>query len=325
MRLNPKVHIEDRVFQKIMFWCNKADKYEVSGLGNVVFDEKNNTFIVNEVYLLEQENTGSTTDLNESAIGRLMHEHYKSGIVGDLNFWWHSHADMNVFWSGTDMATIEELGKNGWFLSTVFNKKEEMRSAYHSTEGVGVFVDNLDTTIIQSFSDKQMEHALASIGLQVRPGKMSELRWMVEPFLADRDEIAWAEEYDAKVKIKTFTSSIAGNRLWPISTGPSKSDVVRDYPRLHPMNELDDDGFDYYGYNMAMSEEPDDKSGVPDFEPPKRFQLSEEELEELFEEIEEFIMATPGCNREDVINNFESDYPAIAEIIHPNFRGLAND
>ena len=34
-----------------------------------------------------------------------------------------------MFWSGQDKATIEELGKQGWIIATVFNVKHEYRSA----------------------------------------------------------------------------------------------------------------------------------------------------------------------------------------------------
>jgi hypothetical protein len=37
---------------------------------------------------------------------------------------------MGVFWSGTDMDTIRQLGKHGWFYHTVFNQKGEHLSAF---------------------------------------------------------------------------------------------------------------------------------------------------------------------------------------------------
>lgn len=332
-RLNPKVHIDERVFQKIMYWCNKANKFEVSGLGNVIYDAATNAFIVNEVYLLEQENTGTTTDINDAAIGKLMHEHFKSKIKGDLNFWWHSHADMNVFWSGTDMATIEQLGGNGWFLSTVFNKKEEMRSAYHASSPMTIFIDDLDTQVLQSFSDKDLEKALCKMGLQVRPGKLDEIRWLVEPFLSDKEQAAWDEEYTKKVKEKVFTyvpptGVYSANRLMTqsglISANPRNS--FNGHHPLDPFYGDDDDSEmctfpDEYGFNLAMSKE---QSSVPDFKSERlKFGLSREDMEQLYEEVEEFIIASPGSSREDVILAFEADYPFIAEIIHPNFKGLA--
>ena len=68
---------------------------------------------------------------------------------GDLTFWWHSHNSMAAFWSGTDHATIEDLGKNGYVVATVFNHKREYKTAYYQG-GNGfhpeIFIDNVDTS-----------------------------------------------------------------------------------------------------------------------------------------------------------------------------------
>lgn len=304
--MNPIVHLDEHVFQKIMYWCRKAGNFEVSGLGSVVYDPKTNVFHVNEVYLLEQENTGTTTDLDAEAIGKLEFEHHKSKTPGELRFWWHSHADMQVFWSGTDMATIKQLGQGGWFLNTVFNKKEEMRSAFYMTDPMSVFADDLTTVVIQSFGDKDIEKALAKIGIQLRPNKMPEFRWLVEPFLSDKEQIEWDEEYDKKVKEKKYT---------PGPTYFGGSTHVSQFSH-HPLSADDIDDDDYVG--RMLNEAP-----FPDYAGKGKFGLSEEELEELMDEVEQFIVAYPGTTREEIIETFESEYPNIAQIIHPNFKGLA--
>ena len=311
-RMNPIVHLDERVFQKIMHWCRKAGNFEVSGLGNVIYDQKTNVFLVNEVYLLDQENTGTTSDIDEKALGKLMYEHHKSEIEGELKFWWHSHADMGVFWSTTDMATIKQLGGEGSFLSTVFNKKEEMRSAFYMTDPISVFVDELDTVVIQSFGDKDIEKHLAKMGLQIRPGKLGEFRWLVEPFLSDKEQIAWDDEYDKKVKEKKWAPLVTPSRFGPFggrnfSHTPLTEEDRNDDPSAYvPKSDLESDFPDYVP-----------KSG--------RFGLSEEDMEELMDEIEEFITSYPGSTREEVIEMFESEYPFISEIVHPNFKGLASE
>lgn len=315
MAMNPTVHLDERVFQKIMHWCRKAGSFEVSGLGNVIYDPKTNVFLVNEVYLLEQENTGTTSDIDEKALGKLMYEHHKSKVEGELKFWWHSHADMGVFWSATDMATIRQLGGEGSFLSTVFNKKEEMRSAFYMTDPISVFVDELPTVVIQSFGDKEIEKHLAKMGLQIRPGKLGEFRWLVEPFLSDKEQIAWDEEYVAKVKEKKYTSTSIPSRFGPFGTGRNFS-----HTPLSDEDRHDDDGLGAYVPKSDL------ESDFPDYVPRNnRFGLSEEDMEVLMDEVEEFIVAYPGTTREEVIEMFESEYPFISEIIHPNYKGLASE
>ena len=117
----PKIHAE------IMFHVHKSD-IEVSGLGRVQRTSDGN-LIVSSLYLLPQENSAVTTDICPEALAKLQYE--TRNDAGDLNFWWHSHVDMGVNWSGTDTDTFEEFGKHGMLVGTVFNKKGQHRSAIY--------------------------------------------------------------------------------------------------------------------------------------------------------------------------------------------------
>ena len=143
--MKPKVILEDEVFKKIMYWVNKSN-YEVSGLGTVVYDKEKNLFVVKSAILLPQENTSSHTEIKPEAICKAMFQ--LKDAEGDLRFWWHSHVNMGVFWSGTDTDTIKEIGSSGWLLASVFNKKREVKSAYYSVQHLfPIMVDDLTTEI----------------------------------------------------------------------------------------------------------------------------------------------------------------------------------
>jgi proteasome lid subunit RPN8/RPN11 len=148
-----RVIIPREIHDEIMYYVDKSP-IEISGLGRVKKHDNGDMEVV-KVYLLEQENTGASTDIDAEAVAKLMFETRKD--QGDLNFWWHSHVDMGVFWSGTDMATIQEFGKNGYLLSTVFNKKRQMRSSYFQggTDFLPqLFMDELETVISNSLPKK---------------------------------------------------------------------------------------------------------------------------------------------------------------------------
>ena len=149
------VEIDGEVYQKIMHWIQKASG-EVSGLGKVQMI--NGIMKVTSAILIDQKNTGASTETTAAAIGKAMFE--LKDEPGHLNFWWHSHVDFDVFWSGTDMDTIQELGKHGWFLSTVLNKKEELKTAYYQ-KGTGfipkVFVDDIPTSIAYEIDAEKIE------------------------------------------------------------------------------------------------------------------------------------------------------------------------
>lgn len=152
------VVIPDEIYQQCMWWVNKSD-YEVSWFGNVVFDEKKKEFTVKKVTLLEQENTGSETEIKAESLCQAMFE--LKDEEGELKWWGHSHVNMNVFWSGQDMHTIRELGRQGWILATVFNQKEETRSAYLQSVNIlgnehDFFVDNIRTVVPRYLSDEEV-------------------------------------------------------------------------------------------------------------------------------------------------------------------------
>ncbi len=168
---NMNVIIEDDVYQKIMHWIGKATG-EVSGLGKVVMDS-GGTMRVRSAILLEQENTGSSTDLDAKAVAKAMFT--LRDEPGTLNFWWHSHVNFGVFWSGTDKDTIREIGGGGWVLATVFNKKAESLSAFYARPNDGVpevFINNLPTKIVKYLNTEQVK--------------------------------VWDAEFDAKCKVKAY-------------------------------------------------------------------------------------------------------------------------
>lgn len=141
-----KVEIDEMVFKKIMHWVNKSN-FEVSGLGKVQYDKEENVLRVIDAILLPQKNTATSTDIEPEAVGKAMFQ--MRNTPGELRFWWHSHVDMAVFWSGTDLATIKKLGSGGWFLSTVFNKRQEMKSAFCQNAPVRLLVEDVPTEVVE--------------------------------------------------------------------------------------------------------------------------------------------------------------------------------
>lgn len=142
MKINVLIRPECQA--EIDYYVQESD-IEVSGLGRVVKHD-DGTLEVVKVYLLEQSNSAATTDIDPSAVADLLYQTRED--EGDLNFWWHSHVNMGVFWSATDMATIKQFGDNGYLLATVFNKKREKKSAfYHGKTDFlpAIFQDDLVT------------------------------------------------------------------------------------------------------------------------------------------------------------------------------------
>ena len=133
-----KIYIESDAWAKLQHWVHLA-KGEVSGLGTVVPlpDGDPGQYLVDEVYLFEQTSSSSDTDLDQNAVATLMiqMEKEETGSSARLRFWWHSHGNMEAFWSQQDWNTLEILSKsagNGPVFAAVFNKKARYEALVYS-------------------------------------------------------------------------------------------------------------------------------------------------------------------------------------------------
>lgn len=122
-----KILFTRKAHDKINYWVQKSE-VEISGFGLVKYDKPSLTFIVTDAFLLEQTCGAAHTDIEAQSLSKLMFK-TKDAENQRLKLWWHSHVNMSAFWSGTDIATIKELGGQGWITATVFNKKGENKSA----------------------------------------------------------------------------------------------------------------------------------------------------------------------------------------------------
>lgn len=165
----PRIIIPREVYDKVMRWCQSASPNEVSGFG-IVERLENGSFRVKDAILLDQENTSGDTELNPAAIADAEFDYLNQG---GLRWWWHSHVNMDVFWSGTDMNAMRQLGGQGWILATVFNLKYEYRSAMYvkcKTDfgDMNSFVDQLPTEIITYYPQEKFDQWDAEFKAKVK-------------------------------------------------------------------------------------------------------------------------------------------------------------
>lgn len=177
-----KITIPSKIYDQIQFFVDKST-IECSGLGKVLTTPDGYT--VTEITLLEQENTSTHTEINAAAVCKAMYTLRNS--PGGVYFWWHSHVNMDVFWSGTDKATIEEIGANGLCVAAVFNKKREKRGA--------VWLKGHELSPNLYFGDIPVTIDYGSV-----PAEMKE---------------AWAKEFDEKCKAKAYTPSTYEDKYGP--------------------------------------------------------------------------------------------------------------
>jgi proteasome lid subunit RPN8/RPN11 len=165
--MQPKIILPVNLKNKIQFIVDNCSM-EVSGLGTVVFDKKENAYRITDVILLEQEVGSAHTDLDDKAVAKACYD--MRDAEGELAFWWHSHVNMDTFWSGTDHSTMDSIGKNGLCVAIVFNKKEEMRGAIvmSADNYPTVKVDNVSIEVEYEY-DFNTEELLKEIKDKVKP------------------------------------------------------------------------------------------------------------------------------------------------------------
>ena len=124
-----KIILPYNVHRQIMFYVNNCDK-EIGGMGRIKFDKTKGEYTVLSVCLPTQEVGSAHTDLDADSVAKC--ELATINDEGWFNFWWHSHVNMQAFWSSTDTATIKDMGKQGLCVAVVFNKRRECRGAVYA-------------------------------------------------------------------------------------------------------------------------------------------------------------------------------------------------
>ena len=136
-----KVFLELSVREMIERWVSMASG-EISGLGLV--EPVPGGFLVREVFLPEQSCGAINTVIEPESVAKLLIELDRNGYdTSMVRFWFHSHVNMNTFWSDKDLSTIELLANNDYFVSLVTNKQEEYLARVDIYNPVAIHIDDV--------------------------------------------------------------------------------------------------------------------------------------------------------------------------------------
>ena len=148
---NKVIYINQKAYTK-MFQYVAATDNEISGLG-IIEEIAGTGIVITDVYLLKQINTAATTELDPMDVSKLLTELAKQGKETRLLLWWHSHANMDTFWSGTDIRTIETLKAGSYFISMVVNKRFDMKARIEIFSPVSISLDNVPVKILPDIAN----------------------------------------------------------------------------------------------------------------------------------------------------------------------------
>jgi len=100
-------------------------KCEIGGMA-ICYQDEDGDWVVTDPVILKQDVTGSTCDLDKDELANYYCKAAKKHEKKNFRFcWWHSHHNMDVFWSGTDIKGINEYSDGDLSFALVVNLKRE--------------------------------------------------------------------------------------------------------------------------------------------------------------------------------------------------------
>lgn len=121
-----KIKITEEAYQKLRYFTLECD-FEISGLGKVM--ELEDVFIIYDIEILKQTVSRAHSSLDINDLAKFLNEKLiKKENIKDYKVWWHSHDNMDAYFSPIDDSTIELSTEFLYLISVVMNKREEMQA-----------------------------------------------------------------------------------------------------------------------------------------------------------------------------------------------------
>lgn len=289
-----EVSVTRLVDEKMYAWTQIAEG-EVSGLGLAkTWSDDDGIFHIHadKLWLFEQECTAGSTDIHSHPGAKYANRAAQMDRGNDMRFWWHSHVNMETYWSSTDEEQIESTKMPGAFLSIVTNKQGDRRVRVDFTPYPE------DGDLDNPHEKKIPEFKLDNLDMSIRDYEI-------------REELK--EKYDEKVTQKTRNVTVAqsvrqihknkkkGGKYFPQggninnewrkrrrSKRKRRNDIVEENVRLSPGEDFDDVDAEYVepdwprgqqeAWNFQEVEDPEEF-----FNPPE--EVEQEESDNTTEEV----------------------------------------
>lgn len=118
-----KLYLTSYARQKLRYFVDLCED-EISGFGKLEVKVENGEryLIVTDFIIIKQVCSGAHSTMDEESMGKFLYEITKSGEdLSKWKVWWHSHAKMTAFFSGTDTGTIDKSTEFPYLVSLVSN------------------------------------------------------------------------------------------------------------------------------------------------------------------------------------------------------------
>lgn len=211
----PTLYIPADKWQKLMAYVDLVDT-EITGFFDVEYDADKSRFEVGEVYLIEQEAQAAHVEMEEEDLSKFMVSHIKAGHDQMPRGWWHSHVNMQAFFSGTDDNTINNTFIGDSFtVSLVVNKSRNYKcslviwtddpyglyKAPHRIDDVSVLVGQQEYVIPKLLRDEVAKKVKTKVYAPTYPTTWNET------------DKRWGKKTEEKAKETTKTTGIISKAL----------------------------------------------------------------------------------------------------------------
>jgi len=162
----PRMAISRRAAGKLRAFIDEC-RGEISGFGTV--EVTGNGFLIQDIFILEQEVSWAGTAISEEDMARFVQRLLDEGKdPATVRVWWHSHADMENFWSRTDKDTIASCFLSDFMITMVGNKKGRLKVRLNIYKPSPVVIDYPPVELGASVDPELRAEAQAEIGKKVR-------------------------------------------------------------------------------------------------------------------------------------------------------------
>jgi hypothetical protein len=115
---NKNIELSELAYKKLRYYTSACPNDEISGLGTVKVN--GDIYLVEDVFIFQQESHAAGTVLSKDDIARFMAEWIKGGKdPSNLRLWWHSHGNGMAFWSKIDTQNIDKFNSDDFMVSIV--------------------------------------------------------------------------------------------------------------------------------------------------------------------------------------------------------------
>ena len=203
-------YISKENWDKIIGYARAREEQEGHEIGGmaVILKDVDDDYVIDEPVILKQTTTAATCTMDKEALANyyveMAHKHGK-----DVNFlWWHSHAKMKAFWSGTDTDTMTEYNNGKWSAFLVVNVREEHKFSVQYWDPVEKLIDD-ELNVVN-----QLEQVIDESIMNEVTALCSKETSLVKPQI-------W-QNYSAK---DGWTGGYGQSYMWEPNKGPFKKDA----------------------------------------------------------------------------------------------------